>query len=343
MSATAAIGDRGAPLAVFADQAYNLILLAEDEARMLGQPVVGPEHVLLALARRGNVASLLAQRGIMATDVHDAIVRADGLGDRLVLGPVPRSAAADAALERAVAHAAERGILGPSSEHVLLGLLDDTGSKAILEGVGVDDPAALVNGTYPPSRRPPLRAEQVRDYAARARYLEPPRPGPIPPVFERFTRQARAAVMASNRFTDDGEYIEPFHLLLGLLWVQDGVAATMSARHGVIIEGAQARADLLRPRRRPRLRQPIVEPRPPHLRLEPELPHLLTDATRRLIAQAALKQAHEHGHSTIGTGHLLLAILATGDDAVYELLGGSDAAERLAATLTKALPGDEGR
>jgi ATP-dependent Clp protease ATP-binding subunit ClpA len=326
---------------VFTDQAYNLIQLAEDEARMLGQPVVGPEHLLLALARSGNVASLLAQRDVTGTDIHEAIVRAGGLGDQLVLGPVPRSAAAEAALERAVARAAERGILGPSSEHLLLGLLDDVGIEAILQSVGIGDPAALVNGTYPPGRRPPLSAEQVRGYAERARYFEPPRPGPIPPVFERFTKQARAAVMASNRFPDDGQYIEPFHLLLGLLWIQTGVAATVLARHGVALENATAQAERVRPRHRRRALQPVVESRPPHLRLEPELPHLLADATRRLVAEEALRQAYEHGHGTIGTGHLLLAILETDDETVDEALDGKDTAGRVAAAVTSALPGDE--
>jgi hypothetical protein len=51
-------------LAVFADQAYNLILLTEDGARMLGRSQVEPEHLLLALARYGNVESLIRERGI---------------------------------------------------------------------------------------------------------------------------------------------------------------------------------------------------------------------------------------------------------------------------------------
>src|ERR1700693_5379663 len=134
---------------VFSDQAYNLILLAEDEARMLGQACVEPEHLLLALARRENVESLLARRGVTASDIYQAIVSAGGLADELVLGRVPLSATADAALQRAVEAAAERGVLGPSSEYVLLGLRDAPGAAAILRSVGVDDVNALVNEVYP--------------------------------------------------------------------------------------------------------------------------------------------------------------------------------------------------
>lgn len=75
-------------LGVFTDQAYNLILLAEDEARMLGCAEVEPKNLLLALARGGKVESLLAERGITASDIHRAIVRAEGIGPDLVLGRV---------------------------------------------------------------------------------------------------------------------------------------------------------------------------------------------------------------------------------------------------------------
>jgi hypothetical protein len=57
----------------FTDQAYNAILLAVDEARMLGHSRVDPEHLLLAAARYGNVESLLAGEGIDARAIHDVI------------------------------------------------------------------------------------------------------------------------------------------------------------------------------------------------------------------------------------------------------------------------------
>ena len=119
-------------LGAFTDQAHNLILLAEDEARMLGRSVVEPEHLLIALLRHGNVRSLFADRGISGSDVYAAIVGQSGLGDDLVLGAVPRSRATDAVLERAVDVAAERGVLGPSSEH-------STRARREREPAGVSD------------------------------------------------------------------------------------------------------------------------------------------------------------------------------------------------------------
>lgn len=201
---------------VFTDQAYNLILLAEDEARMLGCAEVEPTHLLLALARRGNVASLLEERGISATDIYRAISRSDGIGTDLVLGPLPRSPGIDEALERAIGGAAERGILGPSSEHVLLGLSGDPRVTAILRDLGIDDIERFVDARYA-RHRAPLSAEQVRSYALRVGAIRTaPSPGPIAPVFERFTSQAHAAFLAADRSAED-VYIEPIHLLLGLL------------------------------------------------------------------------------------------------------------------------------
>src|SRR5260370_14731553 len=71
----------------FTDQAYNAILLADDEARMLSHPRVGPEHLLLAAARYGNVERLLAGQGIDAGAIHDVIAAIKGFGGTLELRP----------------------------------------------------------------------------------------------------------------------------------------------------------------------------------------------------------------------------------------------------------------
>jgi ATP-dependent Clp protease ATP-binding subunit ClpA len=333
-----------AVLSLFSDQAYNLILLAEDESRMLGRSRVEPEHLLLALTRRGNVESLLARRGITATDIYGVIVSGGGLGQELVLGRVPRSDATDAALERAVGAAAEQGISGPSSEHVLLGLGGAPGAMAILRSVGVDDSEGLVSEVYP-VRRVASGSRGGHGLPARlGRSREPPQPGPVPPVFERFTAEAHTAIVAVGRFAGEGVYVEPFHLLFGLLEVGDGVAALSSARHGATLEQVLARAEHAFPGRSfpPQPRRPAawVPPGPPPGRRLPT--QLFTDAARRVVAEGALAQAHHRGHRAIGTGHVLLAVLDTGDGPVSELLGGKDLARRISADVIEALPGDEG-
>jgi hypothetical protein len=344
--------DQDAVMGAFSDQAYNLILLAEDEARMLGQASVGPEHVLLALARSGNVEWLLARRKVTAADIHRVIVSRGGLGEELCLGRVPRAAATDAALERAIDAAVERGDGGPSSEHVLLGLRVDPGAMAILRGVGVDDVEALVDEVYP-DRGGPIAPGQLASYRAWAkRGRERPRPGPIPPVFERFTSQARAAIIAAQRHASGG--VEPADLLRGLMTVQDGVAARVLAPHGVTRPGPEGGGSRPSRHRAGQGRWAVGSSTPlaPSPRTdgdrakdhrparEPQLGQLYSDAARRVIAEESLREAFLRGHPRIATGHLLLAILDTNDQAASAILGGQDL-NRIRAAVINALPGDE--
>lgn len=322
---------------VFTDQAYNLILLAQNEARMLARAEVEPKHLLLALARRGNVASLLEERGITATDIYRAISASDGIGTHLVLGPMPRSRSTDEALERAVGAAAERGVLGPSSEHVLLGLGEDPHAVKILRDVGIDDVQRFVDARYP-AHRAPLGAEQVKSYALRAGATRtPPSPGPIAPMFERFTAQAHAAYLAADRSAED-VYIEPLHLLLGLLQVADGVAAMALGTHDVTLARARTRTGHDRPspssfRRFP----PRMYPPPP----EDEIFGIPADTTRHVLSQESLRRAHQYGHAAIGTGHLLLGLIDIDDANVMAALSGPAAAQDVWATVVELLPGDE--
>ena len=170
---------------------------------MLGWPVVEPEHLLLALLRSGTVRSLFADRGISASDVYAAIVRASGVGDELVLGAVPRSPATDAVLERAVDEAAARGELGPSSEHLLLALASTPNPRvsAILDEVGVRDVVALVDA-MPGERRVAVSPERLKQWLLRAGMRSSaPQPGAVPPVFERFTTEAQRRVSSLRWFS----------------------------------------------------------------------------------------------------------------------------------------------
>ncbi len=324
-------------LGAFTDQAHNLILLAEDEARMLGRPEVEPEHLLLALLRHGNVRSLFADRGISGSDICAAIVRASGMGDDLVLGAVPRSPAVDAVLERAVDVAAERGVLGPSSEHLLLALAETENLlvSAILEEVEIRDVVSLVDG-MPGDRRAAVSAERLKHWLLRAGMRSSaPQPGPVPPVFERYTAEAQRAVRAASETAAllEHHYVEPLHLLLGCLHVPESLAgrvldAELSASDMGTLGEAMERARM-------------YGPSPAH-----QATGIFTAATRNIVAERALSYAYRHGDPWIGTGHLLLATLDARDRAVDRIagsgvMGSGPVHDRLARTLMRALPGGE--
>ena len=85
---TQVAGPRAQPLAWFTDQGYNVIVLAQDEARMLGQPQVAPEHVLLARPVRAGRRSCSRAQGSAAGAIHGALVPGARFA-RLVRAPSP--------------------------------------------------------------------------------------------------------------------------------------------------------------------------------------------------------------------------------------------------------------
>jgi hypothetical protein len=306
----------------------ELILLAEDEARMLGRSTVEPEHLLLAFSRRWQVRDLLGERGVAARDLHAAIVRSDGVGDELVLGRLPRSRAAEEVLQRAVAVAAQRGERRPDAVHVLLALANDGRVQAILDELGLDDLRGLVNAKHPP-RGPPLSDAQVRAELVRAAMTEESRPVRAPvPAFERFTPAARRAVRAAAETAALLEHreVNPFHLLIGCLQVPDSFAARVLSpvwEDGEL--GAIGEAMDLASR---------YGPHPFH-----QATGIFSPAARGVIAEGSLGVAYRLGHPQISTGHLVLAVLDSQDRTTAAIT--HPHTQRLARTVHRGLPGVE--
>jgi ATP-dependent Clp protease ATP-binding subunit ClpA len=304
----------------FTDQAYNAILLADDEARMLSHPRVDPEHLLLAAARYGNVERLLAGEGIDARTIHAVIEQIKGFGDKLELRP-RRSPASEAVLRRAVAAAAARGVLGPSTEHLLIALGEQELTARILEELGVRSAQALVDADYPVTRPPVDHAIVERRAAQLARSGgAAPSPGPIPPVFERFTAQARAAMNAGIEYARkaDDPNVGPAHLLFGVLNAQSGVAATVRIRYGWHIPPAQS-----------------AQPR------YPRATGIFTPDARRIVAEDVLIIAERLGHRALTTGHILIAILERPDEHASEIISSPPGIREITAAVLDALPGEE--
>jgi ATP-dependent Clp protease ATP-binding subunit ClpA len=305
----------------FTDQAYNAILLADDEARMLSHPRVDPEHLLLAAARYGNVKWLLAGEGIDARAIHDVIVRTRGSGGRLDLRP-RRSPAGEQVLRRAVASAAARGVLGPSTEHLLIALGEQEVTARILGELGITNAQALVDAAYR-VRRPPVDHAIIRRRAAQlaGRGGEAPSPGPIPPVFERFSSPARAAISAGIEYARqrDDPCVEPAHLLFGVLSAKAGVAATARTRHGWPIPPP---ARLARPR-------------------YPRATGIFSPDARRIVAEDVLVIAEFLGYRTLTTGHVLIAALERPREPADEITRSLPGIREVTAAVIDALHGQE--
>jgi ATP-dependent Clp protease ATP-binding subunit ClpA len=327
----------------FTDQAYNAILLAADEARMLSHSRVDPEHLLLAAARYGNVESLLAGEGIDARAIHDAIVQTKGFGGKLELRP-RRSPASEEALRRAVTTAAARGVRGPSTEHLLIALGEQELTARILAGLGISSAQVLVDGHYPVTRPPVDRAIMERRAAQLAADgIAPPSPGPIPPIFERFTAQARDAINAGIQYARevDDPRVELAHLLFGVLNAKTGVVATVRTRYGWHIPPGQFAAPRY-PGAAPSYSQDPGHPnvftytQPPYSRAT----GIFSTDARRIVAEDVLIVAERLGHRALTTGHVLIAILEHPDEYTSDIISSAPGIREVTAVID-ALPGQE--
>ena len=321
-----AIGDHCAMS--FPGHVVDVLRQAEDEARMLGWTEVEPEHVLLAACRSGHGRDLLVQRSVAPRDVHGAVVQLYGEGDGLLLGRLPQSRRSQGVLERAVTVAAQRGEAWPGDVELLLALAADERAVAVLEEVGVGDLAQLIEQEHP-RERDPLDDAAMRRVLVSAALDENPRPRRLSvPANERFSSQARRVISAAAEMAARLEHREvaPFHLLLGCLQVSDSV-------------GAQAIADLWAGDELGTADEAVelARRRAPHP--STQATGIFTEPTRRVIAEDALALAYRHGHHQITTGHLLLAVLDSGDPPTSRLTW--PRTQQLARTLIQGLPGAE--
>jgi ATP-dependent Clp protease ATP-binding subunit ClpA len=155
-----------------------------------------------------------------------------------------------------------------------------------------------------------------------ARPLSPPSPGPIPPVFERFTSQTRDAINAGieNARKLDDRWVEPAHLLFGVLDTEPGVAATVRSRFGWQRPPAQ-------------LAQPPA--------YSPRATGIFTPEARHIVAEDALIIAERLGYRALTSGHVLLAILERYAYLTIEFISSLPDRREITEAVIDALPGAE--
>jgi hypothetical protein len=165
----------------FTDKARRTVVLAQEEARLLRHDHIGTEHLLLGLLREGDgaAASALSLLGI-SLDAARERVAADRAGmqqataapGEMVSGHIPFTPQAKRTLELALREALQLGHDYIGTEHILLGIVRDPGSRgaSILLELGVDQAAIRgrvielrpASAPRPASARPRLPTESTR-------------------------------------------------------------------------------------------------------------------------------------------------------------------------------------
>ena len=109
----------------FTDRARRVVVMAQEEARMLNHSFIGTEHILLALIREGDGvgAKALESLGISLDAVRQQVEEIIGRGQQAPSGHIPFTPRAKKVLELSLRESQHLGHEYIGTEHILLGLI----------------------------------------------------------------------------------------------------------------------------------------------------------------------------------------------------------------------------
>jgi ATP-dependent Clp protease ATP-binding subunit ClpC len=126
----------------FTDRARRVVVLAQEEARMLNHNYIGTEHILLGLIHEGEgvAAKALESLNISLDAVRDQVQEIIGQGQAAPTGHIPFTPRAKKVLELSLREALQLGHNYIGTEHILLGLIREGEGVAaqVLQKLGAD-------------------------------------------------------------------------------------------------------------------------------------------------------------------------------------------------------------
>ena len=126
----------------FTDRARRVVVLAQEESRMLNHNYIGTEHILLGLIHEGEgVAALtLDSLSISLEAVRREVEQIIGEGQAAQAGHIPFTPRAKKVLELSLREALQLGHNYIGTEHILLGLIREGEGVAarVLQKLGAD-------------------------------------------------------------------------------------------------------------------------------------------------------------------------------------------------------------
>ncbi|HEX6312147.1 MAG TPA: Clp protease N-terminal domain-containing protein, partial [Acidimicrobiia bacterium] len=126
----------------FTDRARRVVVLAQEEARLLNHNYIGTEHILLGLIHEGEgvAAKALESLGISLEAVRAQVEEIIGQGGSAPSGHIPFTPRAKKVLELSLREALQLGHNYIGTEHILLGLIREGEGVAaqVLVKLGAD-------------------------------------------------------------------------------------------------------------------------------------------------------------------------------------------------------------
>jgi len=301
----------------FTERTRKVLSLAQDEARRLRHEYIGTEHILLGLVLEGEgvAAAVLLSLDIDLEQVVRIVEKTVNSGKKASPGEaLPYTSRAKKVLELAVSEARELNHSYVGTEHLLLGLVaEQKGIGAqVLADCGLELAAAraetlrlLGADVPPPPGRERLPHGEMDSNFDPAAVMKAGAAGYR--VLNRCTPRLRTVVLAAvdKAHSRSAFAIEPEHLLEALLEQEDGMAAAIldrvsADRRKLRDAAARAAGEIA-----------LVDSRP-----EP--------TPFSAVALVVLRDAHEaakdEGANDMGTDHLLLALMETGNERTVDVL-----------------------
>ncbi len=126
----------------FTDRARRVVVLAQEEARLLNHNYIGTEHILLGLLNEGEgiAAQALESLDIDLASVREEVVKIIGQGQQSPSGHIPFTPRAKKVLELSLREALQLGHNYIGTEHILLGLIREGEGVAaqVLQQLGAE-------------------------------------------------------------------------------------------------------------------------------------------------------------------------------------------------------------
>jgi ATP-dependent Clp protease ATP-binding subunit ClpA len=220
----------------FTDRARRVVVLAQEEARLLNHNYIGTEHILLGLIHEaeGVAAKALEQLGISADAVRTKVEAIIGEGGGAPSGHIPFTPRAKKVLELSLREALQLGHNYIGTEHILLGL--------IREGEGVGAQVLINLGADLLAVRHEVM-QLLSGYTGGRRGM---RVDPSPALMSRQTPAAARAAVEARRLAG-GSPVGSHHMLLAMLQQHDSIAAKALERLGVTAETLKERLAEIEP------------------------------------------------------------------------------------------------
>ena len=107
----------------FTDRACRVVVLAQEEARLLGHNYIGTEHLLLGMIHEGEgvAATVLATLGVSLPRARARVEEIIGTGGLAPSGHIPFTPRAKKVLEMSLREALQLGHNHIGTEHILWG------------------------------------------------------------------------------------------------------------------------------------------------------------------------------------------------------------------------------